>query len=398
MAGRGSDSDSEDEEPTIAEESVVTKYKSAGEIANRILRKIIEASTAGSTVCSLCQLGDKLILEETSKVFKKEKAMKKGIAFPTCISVNNCVCHFSPLLSEAAVILKDGDIVKIDLGVHIDGFIAVVGHTVVVGASKENKVTGRKADVIQAAYLASELAQRLVKAGNENFTVTDQIQKVAEAFQCKPVEGMLSHELKRNMIDGEKAIIQNPTDQQRRDHAKCEFSIYDVFAIDILMSTGNGQAKEKDTRTTIFKRTENTYNLKMKASRVFLNEVSNKYTSMPFTLRLFQDEKKAKMGLVECLKHGLVEPFSVFWEKEGEYVAQFKFTLLLMPNGGCRITEGPFDPEVIHSEYSIQDEEIKALLATSTDEKVLQEKKEQAMSEANKAIEALLKKGSTSEK
>lgn len=398
MAGRGSDSDSEDEEPTIAEESVVTKYKSAGEIANRILRKIIEASTAGSTVCSLCQLGDKLILEETSKVFKKEKAMKKGIAFPTCISVNNCVCHFSPLLSEAAVILKDGDIVKIDLGVHIDGFIAVVGHTVIVGASKENKVTGRKADVIQAAYLASELAQRLVKAGNENFTVTDQIQKVAEAFQCKPVEGMLSHELKRNMIDGEKAIIQNPTDQQRRDHAKCEFSIYDVFAIDILMSTGNGQAKEKDTRTTIFKRTENTYNLKMKASRVFLNEVSNKYTSMPFTLRLFQDEKKAKMGLVECLKHGLVEPFSVFWEKEGEYVAQFKFTLLLMPNGGCRITEGPFDPEVIQSEYSIQDEEIKALLATSTDEKVLQEKKEQAMSEANKAIEALLKKGSTSEK
>lgn len=398
MAGRGSDSDSEDEEPTIAEESVVTKYKSAGEIANRILRKIIEASTAGSTVCSLCQLGDKLILEETSKVFKKEKAMKKGIAFPTCISVNNCVCHFSPLLSEAAVILKDGDIVKIDLGVHIDGFIAVVGHTVVVGASKDNKVTGRKADVIQAAYLASELAQRLVKAGNENFTVTDQIQKVAEAFQCKPVEGMLSHELKRNMIDGEKAIIQNPTDQQRRDHAKCEFSIYDVFAIDILMSTGNGQAKEKDTRTTIFKRTENTYNLKMKASRVFLNEVSNKYTSMPFTLRLFQDEKKAKMGLVECLKHGLVEPFSVFWEKEGEYVAQFKFTLLLMPNGGCRITEGPFDPEVFQSEYSIQDEEIKALLATSTDEKVLQEKKEQAMSEANKAIEALLKKGSTSEK
>ncbi|XP_067018749.1 proliferation-associated protein 2G4-like [Acropora muricata] len=398
MAGRGSDSDSEDEEPTIAEESVVTKYKSAGEIANRILRNIIEASTAGSTVCSLCQLGDKLILEETSKVFKKEKAVKKGIAFPTCISVNNCVCHFSPLLSETAVILKDGDIVKIDLGVHIDGFIAVVGHTVVVGASKENKVTGRKADVIQAAYLASELAQRLVKAGNENFTVTDQIQKVAEAFQCKPVEGMLSHELKRNMIDGEKAIIQNPTDQQRRDHAKCEFSIYDVFAIDILMSTGNGQAKEKDTRTTIFKRTENTYNLKMKASRVFLNEVSNKYTSMPFTLRLFQDEKKAKMGLVECLKHGLVEPFSVFWEKEGEYVAQFKFTLLLMPNGGCRITEGPFDPEVIQSEYSIQDEEIKALLATSTDEKVLQEKKEQAMSEANKAIEALLKKGSTSEK
>lgn len=35
-----------------------------------------------------------------------------GIAFPTCISVNNCVCHFSPLLSEPDITLNDGDLVK----------------------------------------------------------------------------------------------------------------------------------------------------------------------------------------------------------------------------------------------------------------------------------------------
>lgn len=66
--------------------------------------------------------------------------MKKGIAFPTCISVNNCVCHFSPLRSEADLKLTDGDVVKIDLGAHIDGFIAVAAHTVIVGASKDTKV------------------------------------------------------------------------------------------------------------------------------------------------------------------------------------------------------------------------------------------------------------------
>jgi methionine aminopeptidase len=38
--------------------------------------------------------------------------MKKGIAFPTCVSVNNCVCHFSPLASDTDVELKDGDVVK----------------------------------------------------------------------------------------------------------------------------------------------------------------------------------------------------------------------------------------------------------------------------------------------
>lgn len=66
----------------------------------------------GASVRELCSLGDKLLLEETVKVFKKEKDLKKGIAFPTCISVNNCVCHFSPLASDTDVELKDGDVVK----------------------------------------------------------------------------------------------------------------------------------------------------------------------------------------------------------------------------------------------------------------------------------------------
>jgi methionine aminopeptidase len=87
-----------------------------------------------------------------------------GIAFPCCISVNNCICHFSPLSSDADVVVKEGDMVKIDLGAHIDGFIAVVAHTVVAG---KDKITGRQADVMLAAHLASEAALRLVKPGNE---------------------------------------------------------------------------------------------------------------------------------------------------------------------------------------------------------------------------------------
>ena len=63
--------------------------------------------------------------------------------------------------------------VKIDLGAHIDGFIAVVAHTVVVGSSKDNKVKGRAADAIMAAHLASEAALRLVKPGNEVRTEVD---------------------------------------------------------------------------------------------------------------------------------------------------------------------------------------------------------------------------------
>lgn len=52
------------------------------------------------------------MIEETSKVFKKEKELKKGVAFPTCISVNNCICHFSPIPNDPDVTLQDGDLVK----------------------------------------------------------------------------------------------------------------------------------------------------------------------------------------------------------------------------------------------------------------------------------------------
>lgn len=66
--------------------------------------------------------------------------MRKGVAFPTCVSVNHVICHFSPLKSDPDVILSDGDVVKVDLGAHLDGFIAVAAHTIVVGTSGDNKV------------------------------------------------------------------------------------------------------------------------------------------------------------------------------------------------------------------------------------------------------------------
>ena len=118
-------------------------------------------------------------------------AHRTGIAFPTCISVNNTVAHFSPLESDpsSSQTLAKGDVVKLHLGAHIDGFAAVSAETLVVGATPEEPVTGRKADVIQAAWHAAEVVQRLVKVGNKNWAVTEAVAKVAAAWGCKPVEG-----------------------------------------------------------------------------------------------------------------------------------------------------------------------------------------------------------------
>ncbi|XFF96938.1 hypothetical protein AB1E19_000563 [Capra hircus] len=314
----------EQQEQTIAEDLVVTKYK-------------MGASCSGVSVLSLSEKGDAMIIEETGKIFKKEKEMKKGIAFPTSISVNNCVCHFSPLKSDQDYILKEGDLVKIDLGVHVDGFIANVAHTFVVDVAQGTQVTGRKADVIKAAHLCAEAALRLVKPGNQNTQVTEAWNKVAHSFNCTPIEGMLSRQLKQHATDGEKIIIQNPTDQQKKDREKAEFEVHEVYAVDVLISSGEGKAKDAGQRTIIYKRDPSKqYGLKMKTYHAFFSEVE-------------RHEKKARMGVVECAKHELLQPFNVLCEKE-----------VLMPNGPMWITSGPFEPDLYKSEMEVQDAELKA--------------------------------------
>jgi len=379
--------------PTIADDLVVTKYKMAAEITNKILKELVAAVQPSASVRELCMLGDRRLTEETGKAFKKDKKMTKGIAFPTCLSVNNCICHFSPLVSESDVILADGDVVKIDMGAHIDGFIAVVAHTVVVGSSASNPVTGKKADVLLAAQLCSEAALRLVKPGNETYEVTETVSKIAESFDCKPVEGMLSHQLEQNRIDGEKTIIQNPSEAQRKEHEKFEFSVHEVYAVDVLITSGEGLGRERDAKITVYKKTEDTYMLKMKTSREFYSKVSKQFGPMPFNIRNMEDEKKARMGVVECVTHRLIEPFQVLFDKEGCHVAQYKFTVLLMPNGPHKITGLPFDESLVKSDKSVQDEEIVKLLKTSANPKAARKKKkaaEKAVTEEAEPVPALV--------
>ena len=139
-----------------------------------------------------------MIVQETDKVYKKEKEIQKGIAFPTQANINNCICHYAPLSSVGSngksfgmshsthlnqkidqsicfgstpslfhycsdFIVKENDIVKLDLGVHIDGYIAVVAHTVFMSEEKK----GKAVDAMLAAHYCAEAALRLVAPGIE---------------------------------------------------------------------------------------------------------------------------------------------------------------------------------------------------------------------------------------
>ncbi|CAN8278823.1 unnamed protein product [Cochlearia groenlandica] len=352
-----SDDEREEKEIDLNSSEVVTKYKSAAEIVNKALQIVLAECKPKAKIVDICDKGDAFIKEQTGNMYKNsKKKIDRGVAFPTCISVNNTVGHFSPLSGDETV-LEDGDLVKIDMGCHIDGFIALVGHTHVL---QEGPVSGRKADVIAAANTAAEVALRLVRPGKKNTDVTEAIQKVAAAYDCKIVEGVLSHQLKQKLIDGSKAFLSVSSPEMKVDEV--EFLENEVYGIDIVASTGDGKPKLLDERqTTIYKKDDSVnYQLKMKASRFIISEINQNFPYMPFTARSLE-EKRARLGLVECVNHGHLQPYPVLYEKPGDFVAQIKFTVLLMPNGSDRITSHTL--QELQPTKTVDDPEIKGWLA-----------------------------------
>lgn len=195
--------------------------------------------------------------------------------------------------------------------------------------------------------------------------ITKTVDKIAEAYGVKAVEGMLSHNQLKDKTDGDKQIILNPTDNHLRDFKRIAFEENEVYAIDILISTGEGKVRPLKTRTTIYKKTGIRYQLKMAASRAVLSEIQTKAGAFPFSLRDLEDERKARMGIVEAAKHQTVLPYDVMYERDEAIVAQYLSTVMVTKNGNTLLTNPRYDAVDAQSEKSIKDEEIVKLLATA---------------------------------
>lgn len=370
-------SDSENDEVNdLSNPDVTTKYRAAGDIINKVLQKVADACVSEADIATVCEIGDKAIEEETGKLYnKKDKEgnkMEKGVAFPTCISVNDIIGHYSPLKGESKA-LKEGDVAKIDMACHFDGFIAAAAHTVIVGGVKAED---KRADAIHAAWTAAEAAVRLIQVGNTNSQVTAAIAKSAAAFDCNPVQGVLSHQMKKHVIDGNRVIINAETPEQTVD--EFEFELNEVYCVDIVVSSGEGKGKETEIRNTVYKRAvETNYMLKTQKARQFLSEVNRRFPALPFTLRAIEDEQVARVGVTESKRHELLEEYPVLKEKADEMVAQFKFTVLLLPGGTKKITGLPFgslETQAITSK-KVEDEDLKKLLSSSANPKKAKKKK-----------------------
>lgn len=381
----------------IDQSDVLEKYKAAGAIADQAMDVLRKAAYASMAVRTLCQLGDAVIMKATASVYSKARTdtrekLEKGVAFPTCVCINNCAAHFCPIETdpEAGTVLAAGDVITVQLGVHIDGYSTLVAQTIVVREKKEDLVvpalTGRKADVVMAAYTAAEAALRVMRPGRTNEEVSGVIEKVAKIYGVEALEGVLSHQMKRYVIDGSKVIMNKSTLEARVD--KWEFENYEVYSLDIAMSTGEGKAIERDTRETVYKRQVDVdYKLKMKTSRQVFSEINKSYPTMPFTLRALSDPKRSRMAMTEMLKHNLLTPYPVLYEKDDAIVARCSLTVLVTANQTVVVTKNEMPR--LECGIMMEDEEIKGLLATSMDKRKKKKKKKKIAVENGEVGDAM---------
>jgi len=179
--------------------------------------------------------------------------------------------------------------------------------------------------------------------------------------------------MKRFVIDGEKVILNKEDVDNRVD--VITFEPNEVYAIDVVVSTGDGKPKESEERVTVFKRKGDvTYKLKLAASKKVFGEILKRFPTCPFALRSLE-EKTALFGIKECVDHELLQSYPVLNEKAGDIVAHFKFTALLLPTGTVRITGLPLDPRLLETSTQISDPEVKGVLNQSSGGKKKKKKK-----------------------
>ncbi|MDP2435210.1 MAG: M24 family metallopeptidase [archaeon] len=346
---------------------MLAKYDQAAAVCNVAMSQLVAVSIPGANVFQMCEFGDKAIVTALGQVFPGEK-LAKGIAVPTSVSINNCLNNFSPIAATDKTALKAGDLVKVQLGAHIDGILAVISHTFIASPAPTAEApatptTGTKADAICAAHFATEAALRLMRPGHKGSEVALLIQKVAAEYGCNAVADSVTYSLDRYVLEGPHTFA-----TRSDDRSDVNFETGEAYLLNVTISTGLGKCREEAEKPSIYRRDNDAkYQLKLQASRTLAAEVKKSFPTLPFNLRAVKDQKTARLGVSEMVKHGNLIPYPVLYEKNNQVIAQFKSTVLILPAIGetpartLKLTAHalPF----VSSEKSITDPEINALLA-----------------------------------
>lgn len=387
----------EESSESIMRQDVLNKYQEAGKIVDHVLNVVQKACVDGANTKVLCALGDAEILAKLKQVFRhaeKSRAAQsrensvgstsarrtptgapqdranstasrtaskaveraasasrnplavtfsagatRGVCFPTNVSINETLCNHTPFSEEDSVNIKAGDVVKVHLGVHIDGYPVMAARTFTVPvvnagaaanvAESEEATTPTKVQGILpvSAYNAMEASRmalagmaHMMKPGTETDDVTDFLHEVGYHYGVNPVEGVLSNRTKRWIPDSMQAIINrrvvNESPQQML--APSTVDKFQVWTLDVAYTDSSNYKLQIEARKVnacnIYRKNEialyKSEDVRSEATNEFLNhDLKHKFHCFPFNPLHANEPLRVRMALAKLKEMGQIDGF-----------------------------------------------------------------------------------------
>jgi len=256
-----------------------------------------------------------LLLEIAEKIDKKISQLGAKPAFPLNISINNVAAHHAPLFGEKLV-LKEGDLVKFDIGVHIDGNIADTAVSVSIGSNEENE------NLIGAAESALAAAIKLATPGTEICKIGAAISKAITDAGFQPIKNLTGHAIDEYELHAGMSI----PNFDNKNKTKLEKGM--VVAIEPFATDGAGLVNE-GSEVQIFKLI-NSGNIRL--GREILEYVASEFDVLPFAKRWLVEKfgaMKTELFLKEALAKNILQPYHILIEDSEAKVAQAEHTILV---------------------------------------------------------------------
>lgn len=291
---------------TVVSEEELEKWIAAGEVARVVLEKSLDIVDEG---LSLLDLANKL--EETIK------KMGGQPAFPVNISIGSIAAHYSPSVNDQTTI-PPKTLVKVDVGVHVNGYIADAAITVALDPSYQL--------LVEVAKNALKTALSTFKPGIELAEVGARVENIVKAHGLKPIANLSGHLLERYNLHAGKHVPNVRTEP-------CGKAITgEAYAVEPFVTDGKGYVVEAGSGTIY--RLTNVKKINGAELDQLIKELWKNYRNLPFSERwIYHVYGNTGLLKLEKLVHlRRVYRYPILIEVGRGFVAQFEDTIILLSN------------------------------------------------------------------
>lgn len=282
------------------------KHREAGEILAQVREEAADRVEVGVKQLEVAEFAEERIRELGGKP-----------AFPVNISVDEEAAHATPAPDDDTEFGEE--MINLDIGVHIDGWIADTAITVDLSGNPE---------LVEASEAALDAALDVVEPGVETGEIGAEIELTIEGYGYNPVVNLTGHGLDQY----EQHVA--PNIPNRAVSQGVELEVGDVVAIEPFATDGTGKVNEGHDEQIFALEREGS--VRDRQARQVLEQVTEEYRTLPFATR-WLDVARPEMALRRLKMNDIVHGYPVLKEDDGNLVSQKEHTLIVTEDG-CEVT------------------------------------------------------------